>query len=549
MTLLRRILIAALIGGLAGLGVITALLGRRRRNRAAVQAEVLTPVLATAPIERKRGGGRRAALAFAGLLLLFGLTGLIYASRDTPLDSAAPSRDSDRKPMAALSGPVIGTNRRPVATDEMATGSLRMSEPGASTRANTPPPVVVPPSSDIVRVEPNAEGKPAAATHAETDQHRILTQLDPPSGSGDIDRRADDAVSATRHAPGPVTAAPQRDAGPLAILTSPVQPMVSRPEPDGSTATASGLTQGPAAPEPRVENDAAPGHEKPLQAGDPATSASLPHPHTESARTGLGAGPSRAGSDTAFDPIQPAPDLHASGATDSATGDPRPTGPRVNSIATAQGSRSRVTAQAAPGTDLRLSLNGTQVAPAIVGRDGTVQFPVDHGVAPGGSTIGLDRVDPAIGQRVDNPEIPFAAPGKNHIDHLDALAAGLVGPRAVAGSGAEDRRASTDFVGRDETARNPPRPSETGSLDAAGPAGTSDKSADVRASGVETIHIVRGDNLWMISRRIYGQGKRYPLIYAANRAQIRDPDLIYPGQILVVPYTNAAATKTIGQAN
>jgi nucleoid-associated protein YgaU len=47
--------------------------------------------------------------------------------------------------------------------------------------------------------------------------------------------------------------------------------------------------------------------------------------------------------------------------------------------------------------------------------------------------------------------------------------------------------------------------------------------------------IRRGDNLWRISRRNYGRGIRYHAIFSANREQIRDPDLIYPGQVFVVP--------------
>ncbi|MCM0019941.1 MAG: LysM peptidoglycan-binding domain-containing protein, partial [Tagaea sp.] len=47
-----------------------------------------------------------------------------------------------------------------------------------------------------------------------------------------------------------------------------------------------------------------------------------------------------------------------------------------------------------------------------------------------------------------------------------------------------------------------------------------------------------GNSLWRISRRIYGEGLRYTTIYAANREQIRDPDLIFPGQIFAVPKTN-----------
>ena len=44
-----------------------------------------------------------------------------------------------------------------------------------------------------------------------------------------------------------------------------------------------------------------------------------------------------------------------------------------------------------------------------------------------------------------------------------------------------------------------------------------------------------GNSLWRIARRTYGDGVRYTVIYNANRGQIRDPDLIYPGQILELP--------------
>lgn len=44
-----------------------------------------------------------------------------------------------------------------------------------------------------------------------------------------------------------------------------------------------------------------------------------------------------------------------------------------------------------------------------------------------------------------------------------------------------------------------------------------------------------GNSLWRLARRIYGKGVRYTVIYEANRNQIRDPDLIFPGQVFVVP--------------
>lgn len=50
-----------------------------------------------------------------------------------------------------------------------------------------------------------------------------------------------------------------------------------------------------------------------------------------------------------------------------------------------------------------------------------------------------------------------------------------------------------------------------------------------------TVIIRRGDTLWQISRRVYGQGVRYTTIYLANEDQIANPDLIEPGQTFNVP--------------
>src|SRR5258708_29473464 len=44
-----------------------------------------------------------------------------------------------------------------------------------------------------------------------------------------------------------------------------------------------------------------------------------------------------------------------------------------------------------------------------------------------------------------------------------------------------------------------------------------------------------GNNLWSLARRVYGQGTQYTVIYQANQEQIRDPDLIYPGQVFQLP--------------
>lgn len=49
------------------------------------------------------------------------------------------------------------------------------------------------------------------------------------------------------------------------------------------------------------------------------------------------------------------------------------------------------------------------------------------------------------------------------------------------------------------------------------------------------ITVVSGSNLWRIARRIYGSGFEYMAIYQANKDMIRDPNLIYPGQVIEIP--------------
>ncbi|WP_374377144.1 LysM peptidoglycan-binding domain-containing protein [Dongia sp.] len=44
-----------------------------------------------------------------------------------------------------------------------------------------------------------------------------------------------------------------------------------------------------------------------------------------------------------------------------------------------------------------------------------------------------------------------------------------------------------------------------------------------------------GNSLWRLARRTYGDGLRFSVIYEANKERVRDPDLIYPGQVLTLP--------------
>jgi LysM repeat protein len=50
-----------------------------------------------------------------------------------------------------------------------------------------------------------------------------------------------------------------------------------------------------------------------------------------------------------------------------------------------------------------------------------------------------------------------------------------------------------------------------------------------------TYTVVKGDCLWKIAQRFYGQGILWPRIFDANRGKIKNPSLIYPAQVFVIP--------------
>lgn len=122
------------------------------------------------------------------------------------------------------------------------------------------------------------------------------------------------------------------------------------------------------------------------------------------------------------------------------------------------------------------------------------------------------------------------APGK-HLVRIDQIGA----------NGTVLARAEVPFQIAEDGLAAPTVASGVGSAQAgAGSAG------EAKPAEPETLIIRRGDNLWMIAKRLYGKGIRYSTIYQANTDQIRNPDLIYPGQVFVVPEGDSA-WKPVGK--
>ena len=73
---------------------------------------------------------------------------------------------------------------------------------------------------------------------------------------------------------------------------------------------------------------------------------------------------------------------------------------------------------------------------------------------------------------------------------------------------------------------------------------TSDPDQVGEEKSPSSVIVQPGNSLWRLARRVYGEGLRYTLIYQENRSQIRDPDLIYPGQVFSLPPAGASEQKT-----
>lgn len=151
---------------------------------------------------------------------------------------------------------------------------------------------------------------------------------------------------------------------------------------------------------------------------------------------------------------------------------------------------------AARDASVRLYLNDTYLDTAKVGTEGKWSLKVAKGITPGTYNVRVDDVAPATGKVLSRAEVKF------------------------------------DFAPKVAEA---PAATETQSASTPEPAATVKDASAVVVDAIETARVVRGDSLWRISKKTYGSGFRYLVIHQANKEQIRNPDLIYPGQVFVLP--------------
>ena len=164
----------------------------------------------------------------------------------------------------------------------------------------------------------------------------------------------------------------------------------------------------------------------------------------------------------------------------------------------------QLSGRAAAGVGLRLYLDNAPLAEVLAAATGQ-WFTTLRDVPPGLYTLRADQIG-ADGKVTSRFETPFLR------ETPEALAAALK-PQAIPGQ---------------PRALAPPA-ALTGQPAAAAPPVTAEADRPL------SITVQPGFTLWRIARENFGDGVLYVKVFEANKAQIRDPDLIYPGQVFTIP--------------
>jgi nucleoid-associated protein YgaU len=439
-----------------------------------------------------QGRGTIALLGAAAAAVVAVLLGVLYWERAQP---PAPSQNSPRADAQTSQG----SGSQPQAPAPTMPQGAAASKPASSGEATKPSPdAPIAPTFDVVRIEPDGEsviaGRAAPGAtiellrgdqvhaRAAADASGLFAIVPPPlpPGSHQIVLQSI-APDGTRQR--------SRESVTVVLDTAKTRPLVALTTPDKPTV----LLSNPQPPEPKPAQETAPSQE------------------TKGAETPAQAKPQQQASATPETAPQQNP-----GSDNSS----QPTSRPEIKIVTVESEEGKlfVSGQTAPGATVRLYLNESFVAPGGAGGDGKVSFSIASGVKPGDYRVRLDDVDPVSGQVKSRAEVGYNVPAQ-------VAAAQKTGPVIAP----EKTPAAGLPLGGNQTASASPDVQEV-------PSGT------VVVPNITTAIVSRGDNLWRISQRTYGQGYRYTVIYGANQEQIRNPNLIYPGQVFVLP--NGQAEKT-----
>jgi nucleoid-associated protein YgaU len=178
-----------------------------------------------------------------------------------------------------------------------------------------------------------------------------------------------------------------------------------------------------------------------------------------------------------------------------------------------EGKKIFIAGQAKAGSTIRLYANGDILGETKATENNRFLLEIERELAIGDYAISAEMLD-ANGQKVlAKAVVPFKR------EAGEAVVA--VAPEAPK---AEETAAAAEPSAADKPAANADAP-------AAQDAATAPALQKVDTSVI----IRRGDSLWRISRRIYGRGVRYSTIYLANKDAVKNPNRIWPGQVMMIP--------------
>jgi hypothetical protein len=206
-----------------------------------------------------------------------------------------------------------------------------------------------------------------------------------------------------------------------------------------------------------------------------------------------------------------------------------------------------IAGRGAAGAFARLYLDNAERATVAIAAEGGWQASLAD-VSPGVYTLRVDQLDGAgkVTSRFETPfqreapetvtaalgaAEPAAEPAAAPEPEPVPAAAAPAEPVASAGLPAVQAPAAApeapQAVAAEEEAAAPAAPS--------GPASGTLPEAETPAAKAVIVTVQPGFSLWRIARENYGEGILYVKVFEANKDQIRNPDLIYPGQIFTVP--------------
>jgi nucleoid-associated protein YgaU len=206
--------------------------------------------------------------------------------------------------------------------------------------------------------------------------------------------------------------------------------------------------------------------------------------------------------------------------------------------------RTTFSGMAQPGSRVRVYVSGRFTGEAQADDAGRWSLTPGRDIAAGTHALRADQVggDGKVAQRI---ELPFL---REQPERIAALQQQRKQDEAAASAATEPQsQPQGTQAGASAATTEPPTASETAAKETAAQeqvaavAETEPAAAEPAAEtpGKGRVVIQPGNNLWQISRVIYGKGVQYTVIYEANKDQIRNPDLIYPGQIFETPGSQA----------